>query len=178
MASCIDGKDKEFEDSSYAKVKTLLKTIQRCSYFDTTAPKQAIDNDNAIKAAAASIHSEATATSVNADNELQQMEQQSDTTNFGEVEHSQSVPAANVVTVPTFPHEPNSNATAILLPPAQSPSMLSTAVPSQQLHSGNLQATTVRAVEQGFFKHHQYLQQMRPVTEVIAGSNFFFLQVN
>lgn len=36
--------------------------------------------------------------------------------------------------------------------------------------------TTVRAVEQAYFKNHQYLQQMRPLAEVIGTGNFFFLQ--
>lgn len=39
-----------------------------------------------------------------------------------------------------------------------------------------MQPTTVRAVEQAYFKQHQYIQQMRPLNEVLAGSNFFFLQ--
>lgn len=44
---------------------------------------------------------------------------------------------------------------------------------SQQLH---LAPTTVRAVEQAYFKQHQYITQMRPLAEVINAQNFFFLQ--
>ncbi|XP_055385617.1 caprin homolog [Condylostylus longicornis] len=41
---------------------------------------------------------------------------------------------------------------------------------------GHFPPTTVRAVEQAYFKQHQYIQQMRPLAEVIGGGNFFFLQ--
>lgn len=44
---------------------------------------------------------------------------------------------------------------------------------SQQLH---LAPTTVRAVEQAYFKQHQYITQMRPLSEVINAQNFYFLQ--
>lgn len=44
------------------------------------------------------------------------------------------------------------------------------------VHPAHLQPTTVRAVEQAYFKQHQYMQQIHPLTDVIGGSNFFFLQ--
>lgn len=49
-----------------------------------------------------------------------------------------------------------------------------------QMHDGL--TTTVRIVEQAYFKHHhQYLQQLqqqqqRPLAEVLGGSNFNFIQ--
>lgn len=49
----------------------------------------------------------------------------------------------------------------------------------QPLHAGvppHFPPTTVRAVEQGYFKQHQYMQQMRPLAEVIGGGSFYFLQ--
>ncbi|XP_019536135.2 caprin homolog [Aedes albopictus] len=44
-------------------------------------------------------------------------------------------------------------------------------VPAQQLN-----ATTVQAVENAYFKQHYIQQQMRPIHEVIGTGNFFFLQ--
>ncbi|XP_062565057.1 caprin homolog [Armigeres subalbatus] len=44
-------------------------------------------------------------------------------------------------------------------------------VPGQQLN-----ATTVQAVENAYFKQHYIQQQMRPIHEVIGTGNFFFLQ--
>lgn len=56
------------------------------------------------------------------------------------------------------------------LPMAQVP-------PNHQIHTGHVQATTVRAVESAYFKQHQYIQQMaRPLAEVLGQGNFFFLQ--
>lgn len=39
-----------------------------------------------------------------------------------------------------------------------------------------VQPTTVRAVEQAYFKQHQFIQQMRPLAEVLGGGHFHFLQ--
>uniref|UniRef100_A0A1A9VMS2 Caprin-1 dimerization domain-containing protein n=1 Tax=Glossina austeni TaxID=7395 RepID=A0A1A9VMS2_GLOAU len=47
---------------------------------------------------------------------------------------------------------------------------------------GHFNPPTVHTVEQSFFKqhpqqqHHQFLQQIRPLAEVIGGGNFYFLQ--
>lgn len=48
--------------------------------------------------------------------------------------------------------------------------------PGHQIHAGVVQPTTVRAVEQAYFKQHQYIQQIRPLAEVLGGGNFYFLQ--
>lgn len=58
--------------------------------------------------------------------------------------------------------------------PTQQPPMMGTGgAPSQLLG----QPTTVRAVEQAYFKQqHQYIQQMRPLADVIGTGSFFFLQ--
>ena len=48
-----------------------------------------------------------------------------------------------------------------------------------QIHPSHLAPTTVRAVEQAYFKQHQYMQQQqqpRPVSELIGARTFFFLQ--
>lgn len=42
--------------------------------------------------------------------------------------------------------------------------------------AGVVQPTTVRAVEQAYFKQHQFIQQMRPLAEVLGGGRFHFLQ--
>lgn len=108
------------------------------------------------------------------------------------------VPEVAAATLPVAPtvHLPvqhiNTNS---VLPSANTPNMLSAApiivptvpvavpmmqpaatVPLSQVPGQQLNATTVQAVENAYFKQHYIHQQMRPIHEVIGTGNFFFLQ--
>lgn len=41
-------------------------------------------------------------------------------------------------------------------------------IPGHQIHTALVQPTTVHAVEQAYFKQHQYIHQMRPLADVIG----------
>lgn len=108
----------------------------------------------------------------------------------------QEAPSASAVPVPTFtPQQPQhalpapsgivahsapQNLKALpQVPVAAAGSIpLAQLPPNHQIHTGHVQATTVRAVESAYFKQHQYIQPMaRPLAEVLGGTgNFFFLQ--
>lgn len=88
-----------------------------------------------------------------------------------------AVPAPGIAAHPapqnlkTLPQLPVAAGGGGSIPLAQAP-------PNHQIHSGHVQATTVRAVESAYFKQHQYIQiAPRPLAEVLGqGSGFFFLQ--
>lgn len=67
---------------------------------------------------------------------------------------------------------------AIIVPtgPVTVPMMQPTATPMPPVPGQQLNATTVQAVENAYFKQHYIQQQMRPIHEVIGTGNFFFLQ--
>ncbi|XP_065083062.1 caprin homolog [Ochlerotatus camptorhynchus] len=71
------------------------------------------------------------------------------------------------------------SAAAIIVPtgPVTVPMMQPTATPMPPVPGQQLNATTVQAVENAYFKQHYIQQQqMRPIHEVIGTGNFFFLQ--
>ncbi|XP_037931150.1 caprin homolog [Teleopsis dalmanni] len=94
----------------------------------------------------------------------------------------QQVQPGGIINVPQVPPPPQ----IVGGPPTQQRQLAGSPVGAQlsqgapmALHGapqpGHYPPTTVRAVEQGFFKQ-QYLQNIRPLAEVIGGGNFYFLQ--
>lgn len=70
-----------------------------------------------------------------------------------------------IITASPVPMAAGAIPLAVQVPPAAHP-----------IPAGIVQATTVRAVEQAYFKQHQFVQQMRPLAEVLGAGHFHFLQ--
>lgn len=211
LATTIDGKQKEFESSTYANVKALLKSIQKSGYFDKAAMQSdptTVDNQIATIECTGTdaVDTDESNHQVNHGNVTEQIHAEpaevieepiAVAENNNEV--YQEAPSASAVPVPTFaqpqpqpqpqqqqqqqqqpqpqpqPHTVstppnNAHANAQLKPLAQVPVM-----PGHHAMTGHGHATTVHAVEQAYFKQHQYMQQIRPLADVMSSVGFIFV---
>jgi len=216
LALTIDGKQKDFEESTYANVKNLLKSIQKSGYFekvdqsikDTTESVDETENDNGNDDDAERIDETEQLATAKTDLSTTNVGRQAANVNILSgtpevlIEQTNKIeaPSASAVPVPTFaqqqqqlPQQPHIAGAPVInaaknfkpLPQtAASPVAVAAGAiplaqvppPGHQIHAGVVQPTTVRAVEQAYFKQHQYIQQMRPLAEVLGSGNFFFLQ--
>lgn len=193
-------------------MKTIIKNIQKCAYFDkTTQPPLPVPpstdeaaTDNAV------VDEEKTEVeqapkeiegpdAVKATETAAPVKEAAETSSDSNKHEFQEAPSANAVPVPSFPpqHPLNPVAGSITTGPQKAQPNLQTLpqlVPQQNIlaptgqpgtiqlqpvppgHPLHVQPTTVRAVEQAYFKQHQYIQQMRPLAEVLGAGNFYFLQ--
>lgn len=195
LSLVIDARPKPFvgETATYADISVLLKNITDSGYFDKAAqpPVEEIVEPVTEEQPAPVQPSES-----NVDDEQLQLDpiaiendahQTAAVTAIVEPLDFQEAPAAAAVPVPTFP--PQQTMQAIQTQMVSQMPMVSPIVPvigavaaaplpqPNQMHPAHLAPTTVRAVEQAYFKQHQYMQQqMRPLAEVIGARNFYFLQ--
>lgn len=195
LSLVLDARPKPFvgETATYADISVLLKNINNSGYFDKAAQPPVVET---AEPAQDEEPAPLQLTESNVDDEQLQLDpiaienhvhQTATVIAIVEQPDFQEAPAAAAVPVPTFPPQQTMQAMATQIVP-QIP-MVSPIVPviggvaaaplpqPNQMHSAHLAPTTVRAVEQAYFKQHQYMQQqMRPLAEVIGARNFYFLQ--
>lgn len=198
MLYLIDGRPKPYHgEVTYEKLKTIILSVNASGYFNKSDETTVTENNNgeATESPAIPVSSESEtreetpiAEVMNQDPDSEIMMENVES-NDEEIEMAEA-PAPSAVPAPVFPSPilTNSSSTVISnLPnqPVPIPAMIPTPVPgvvppvavavspSQISHIG---ATTVRAVEQAYYKQHQYIQQIQPIAEVLSSGSFFFLQ--
>lgn len=186
-------------DVTYADVNVIIKNIQNSGYFDKASQPPAPPTPVPAVANETTVEIEELPPNMNNNNEEQnldivapnEIDGGNDANGLAETDfHKASAAAAAQTPILTPPQQMVQQMPVgiVTTPPIIPVVGLSTGgvittpiVPlpqPNQMHPSHLTPTTVRAVEQAYFKQHQYMQQpqMRPLAEVIGARNFFFLQ--
>lgn len=207
LSLAIDGSQKQYGDSTFDNIRRILNCIQECGYLDKAGKKDIkeavqpglmnIVNENTNP-------SDETIETCNENANLNtqlQISQQNVMQKADLQKFTSEAPAAAAVPAPSFPQsmmQGQSNSPLVNTQAQSQPQLqrqiLSTVVgnasqthsvpaigvatnPANISHGVHFPPTTVRAVEQSYFKHqHQFMQQMRPLADVIGSTNFYFLQ--
>lgn len=173
FTSAIDGRTKVYGTTTYDKVRQILQSVQQSGYFEKRFNPEIIEEQQEQPAIEVVEESdEVTSENQIEDAEFIIEEQDSNEADVVVLEIVEQQPIEQVQTQQQqIPLQNVSPPQQLQQPPQQLQQQpIVAAVPANQIH------TTVRAVEQTFYKQHQYIQQMRPITEVIGTGSFFFLQ--
>lgn len=200
MLCVIDGRPKPYHgDVTYDKIKSVIQSVNSSGYFNK---KYEGSSEDATIANDIEGNVDPNATNENdvqdlLTEDLNQPESLSEeidvesvvVSNEDEIEIAEA-PAPSAVPAPVFPPpiianpvpsipsnlpaQPIPIATIVSGPVAGVVPPTAIAVPPNQL--SHIGPTTVRAVEQAYYKQHQYIQQIRPITEVLGSGSFYFLQ--
>uniref|UniRef100_A0A7G3ACP3 Putative caprin n=1 Tax=Lutzomyia longipalpis TaxID=7200 RepID=A0A7G3ACP3_LUTLO len=190
LISTVDGKPKSFCDTNYERVRSILQVVHNSGYFD----KQFGTGEKVDEAAAVGVGEEVVKNGlespregepkdVEVGKELEKVadppQQQPPVPTFiPEVPHGQAAAAA-AAAAPIVPQMMIPQPITTIIPPqggaastAAPPLVGIAGAPSPLMNPGHM-----RAMEQSYFKHQQqYMQQMRPINEIIGGSAYYFLQ--
>uniref|UniRef100_A0A1B0DQH5 Caprin-1 dimerization domain-containing protein n=1 Tax=Phlebotomus papatasi TaxID=29031 RepID=A0A1B0DQH5_PHLPP len=177
LISTVDGKPKSFCDTNYERVRSILQVVQNSGYFDKhfIMPEKEEEPETETK--------EVLKNGVESDAEVAPAK---------ETVEEPEAPPQQPATVPNFPAEPLTQAPPALVPQILMPQPITTIIPAQASVVSTatpplvgipgapnplMNAGHMRAMEQSYFKHQQqYMQQMRPISDIIGGSNYYFLQ--
>uniref|UniRef100_A0A6B2EJZ2 Putative translation initiation factor if-2 n=1 Tax=Phlebotomus kandelakii TaxID=1109342 RepID=A0A6B2EJZ2_9DIPT len=157
LISTVDGKPKSFCDTNYERVRNILQTVQNSGYFDKQFA--VVDKEEPP------VEEEVVKNGVESPPE--ELPPKADTPPPAPTFVTETLPPPLVA--PILMPQPITTimpaATVVSAPPLA-------IAPSPLLNAGHM-----HAMEQNFFKQQQqYMQQMRPINEIIAGSKFYFLQ--
>lgn len=232
----IDGRPKQYADSTFESVRKLFQSIQDCGYFDRAGKVESVEEETTGEEESTDQVQDDEKTDTKTGINEQENSMEMVTSEMVQMHISQpqqpltthvdvpkfEAPSAAAVPAPAFPQptpllqqpqtqvQPPSLLGAGQMPPPQPqlqrPVMVPPVVPPptaapggvvgqqppqvaqipqggvppasavNQIHGAHFPPTTVRAVEQGYYKQHQYLQQIRPLADVIGSTNFYFLQ--
>lgn len=185
LSNVIDGRQRPFLDSgySYEQVKELFDKILQSGYFEKDIQQVAEDpvevnesSENAQEKVAAMVENHV--------GDMEKVPSGESVVPVEEMKPKLEPPPASQVPAPAFPIQsthsphPQQQTTSLPVPNAvQQQQQLFQGIPMQQ-NAPNNATTTVKAVENAYYKHHQYIsQQQPPIQEVIgSGAGFFFLQ--
>ncbi|XP_059608622.1 caprin homolog [Phlebotomus argentipes] len=167
LISTVDGKPKSFCDTNYERVRNILQVVQNSGYFDkqfagTDKDKPGVDEvvKNGVESPTAVVEEE----------EPPKVEEKPMT------QPAQPLPPAALpqTAAPLVPQMLMPQPITTIIPA----SVMSTVTPPLVgMASPLMNAEHMRAMEQNYFKHQkQYMQQMRPISDIIGGSTYFFLQ--
>uniref|UniRef100_A0A1L8DAE4 Putative caprin n=1 Tax=Nyssomyia neivai TaxID=330878 RepID=A0A1L8DAE4_9DIPT len=171
LISTVDGKPKSFCDTNYERVRSILQVVHNSGYFDKQfAGGEKVDDVEVLKNGTETPQEDAL--------EVQEVEALKEPEKPADPPH-QPVAAAFEVPHPAPPIQPQmilpQPITTIIpsqVPGATAPLVGISGAPSPLMNPGHM-----RAMEQSYFKQQQqYMQQMRPINELIGGSAYYFLQ--
>uniref|UniRef100_A0A336MBB7 CSON008838 protein n=1 Tax=Culicoides sonorensis TaxID=179676 RepID=A0A336MBB7_CULSO len=176
FSSVIDSRPKPFGESTYEHVRETLQSIQNCGYFEKeiiqveTKAEEEVENVN----------------EAGIDNEEKSSETEMNSDSI-EAPRANAVPQPEGLIMPIagqpvqsqIPVQPIHQIPANILPTVP----LATNAVIAPAGTVPLPVTTVRAVEQNYYKQYLHQQQipppqptLRPIQEVIGKANFHFLQ--
>ncbi|GAB0087889.1 hypothetical protein DMENIID0001_022460 [Sergentomyia squamirostris] len=192
LISTVDGKPKSFCDTNYERIRNILQVVQNSGYFD----KQFTGEDNKAPAGdevLVVVRNESDAGELG-----ETVKNGVETPPEVEMEPEEVKPMtcpqqpAQIIapTTPTFPAIAEQLAQTPIVSPMliqQQPTIIPspvtvTATPPLVAMTGAPSPLMpnpehMRAMEQNYYKQHQqYLHQMRPINEIIAGSAYYFFQ--